>query len=176
MRCSLSEILISYTCVYLVFFTSKNPGDPTTKMNLSHGICLGYIAIYRNFIFHNDLSSQIKRAYHVTFDKAHYYCQKYMPYAKELYAFVDTLTSVDENVFTVVKIETLTNTDPTKKPTNVTIDTLTPHILHTICTQTSTPDSNVSSIPFNCAIDVVVSNATPTPTHNMDDLLHNKYY
>ena len=67
--------------------TSKKPNDRTTKLahNVCHGIFLGFTATDRNIIFRDNISNQVKRARHVTFDESHYHRNKRPPYAQQLY-------------------------------------------------------------------------------------------
>lgn len=82
---------LSHLRIFWNFFTSKNPSDRNNRSarNVSHGIFLGYTATDRNIIFRDENSNQIRRAQHVVFDKIHYSRQKELPYAKQLYNFID---------------------------------------------------------------------------------------
>ena len=71
------------------FLTSKIPGDRRTKLatNIIHGTFLVFIGTDRNVIFRDETSNQVKKAWHVVFDKIYYNRTKQLTYAKQLYNF-----------------------------------------------------------------------------------------
>ena len=86
-------------CVFGSHVVVKNPGDHRVTMDDKHtaeGIFLTFTAAYRNVLFKDTVTQEIKTARHAIFDEAHFTSDKRPTYARKLLDMADNhLASVE---------------------------------------------------------------------------------